>query len=459
MTTPLIVSKFNILSKIEESDKYYIVNLLHGNADILEENEAQQLMNFEKGKGVLNNMLMKSFSDKGYIIEASKEQAIYQEKYLQFLDHRANDEIQIFYVFNYSCNFGCSYCYQSEYSNKEGSENWHEITNAFFQYISKEFSSHSKYLTLFGGEPLLNSPLQKEKIKYFLSLAQKHNLEVAIVTNGYYLEEYLPILANYSIREIQVTLDGTENMHNNRRYLKNGGKTFDKIVSGIEAALKHKLNINLRVVTDRENINNLPDLARFCIDKGWTKSTNFKTQIGRNYELHYCQQNQGYLFTRLELYKALYKLIQKYPEIEEFHKPAFSISKFLWENGELPQPLFDACPACKTEWAFDYTGNIYSCTATVGKSDESLGTFYPEVNLDTNKVLKWEERDVVSIMHCKDCNLQLACGGGCGAVAKNKSNSIISPDCRPVQEEIELGIAHYFKSELLEDKMFENSAH
>ncbi len=91
------------------------------------------------------------------------------------------------------------------------------------------------------------------------------------------------------IREVQVTLDGTADIHNSRRFLKGGDGTFDRIVRGIDAALANKIDINLRMVIDKENIDNLPDLAQFAIDKGWTKSRYFKTQIGRNYELHHCQ--------------------------------------------------------------------------------------------------------------------------------------------------------------------------
>jgi uncharacterized protein len=143
------------------------------------------------------------------------------------------------------------------------------------------------------------------------------------------------------------------------------------------------------------------------------------------------------------MYEKLYEFCIKYPHILEFHKPAFSITRFLWENGELPDPLFDSCTACKSEWAFDYTGNIYSCTATVGKEDESLGTFYPEVKLNTDIVAQWQLRDVTEIPECKDCNLQLVCGGGCGSVAKNRTGKICSPDCRPISELLELGFSAY----------------
>jgi uncharacterized protein len=144
------------------------------------------------------------------------------------------------------------------------------------------------------------------------------------------------------------------------------------------------------------------------------------------------------------LYEKLFVLTKLHPHILEFYKPAYSISKFLSETGSLPDPLFDSCPACKTEWAFDYTGHIYPCTATVGKADESLGTFFPTITILKNQVKEWEKRDVTSIPECKNCSVQLACGGGCGSVAKNNSGQICSSDCRPVKELLEIGFSAYF---------------
>ena len=257
----------------------------------------------------------------------------------------------------------------------------------------------------------------------------------------------MDILVTGKIREIQVTLDGTKEYHNKRRFLRGGGATFDRIVKGIDRCLQNHLPVNLRMVIDKENINDLPDFANFAIEKGWTSSPYFKTQIGRNYELHHCQSTPEKLFSRISLFEKIFELTKRYPQIEQFYKPAYSVAKHLAQNGGLPDPLFDACPACKTEWAFDYSGKIYSCTATVGKEDEMLGTYYPEVKLFDEKIEEWESRDVTSIAECKNCELQLACGGGCGSVAKNKNGSISSPDCRPVKELLELGFAAYLMNE------------
>ncbi|MBN1115830.1 MAG: radical SAM protein [Bacteroidales bacterium] len=430
------LSKHNIISRIADSDKYFIINPLYKEADILNRKEYDKLYHPE---AIQNQDLI----NRGYISDPVEENRLYKQKYLEFLDARDTDEVQLFFVPTYMCNFACSYCYQDEYSAKPKTVE-KALIDSFFNYISNTFNNRRKYITLFGGEPLLNTPGQRDFLEYFFGKTNHYKLDIALVTNGYHLEEYIDLLKTTRIREVQVTLDGTKQVHDKRRMLKGGTSTFERIVNGIDLCLKNNLSVNLRMVLDKENINNLPELSEFAIKKGWTSNPLFKTQLGRNYELHHCQSNASRLYSRVEMYKDIYELLKTNPEIKEFHKPSFSISKFLFEEGVMPDPLFDSCPGTKTEWAFDYTGQIYSCTATVGKPGEELGTFYPDVFLKEDIISEWEVRDVLSIPECENCELQLACGGGCASVAKNNNGRILSPDCRPVKELLELGIAHYF---------------
>ena len=372
------------------------MNVLSGSADILTAAEYSLV----KQGAILDNP---DFIEKGYVVDDVKEEKLFREEYFKFLKQRDEEEIQLFFIPSYACNFNCFYCYQDTYTTETSSLTY-KIIDAFFNYIDNEFGHKKKYITLFGGEPLLPSPHQKEMIEYFIEQTGKRNLGISVVTNGYHLAAYLPVLKNATIREIQVTLDGTRTFHNKRRPLKNGGDTFDMIVQGIDESLAAEIQVNLRVVLDKENLANLPDLSHFAIQRGWTKSAFFKTQLGRNYELHSCQRNSEILLSRLALHKELYLLIKKHPEILEFHKPSFSIAKHLSENGTLPQPIFDDCPGAKYEWAFDYRGNIYACTATVGKSGEELGAFYPEVKKFEDKIAYWEDRDITTIPGCNECS-------------------------------------------------------
>ena len=393
-------SKHNIFSKIAGSENFYLVNPLSMHADILDADEAQAYID----KNIVESH---AFIERGYLVDPAEEEKLFRNKYLDFIDKRDKDEIQLFFTPWYTCNFDCSYCFQDEYTNPHENIST-EVIDAFFTYIDSQFIGRQKYITIFGGEPLLNSPSKRESVHKIIQGANMRRIDIAIVTNGYHVAEYIDLLKMASIREVQVTMDGIRDIHDKRRVLKGGNGSFDKITEGIDLLLKNNIPVNLRMVVDRENIHSLPELARFAIERGWTESPWFKTALGRNYELHHCQTNQGRLFNRIEMYQEVYDIVKKYPEVLKFHKPAFSIAKFIFENGELPAPLFDSCSGTKTEWAFDYTGRIYACTATVGNVGDELGTFYPEEALHEELIEKWEERDVVSIEACHDCPVQLA---------------------------------------------------
>ena len=432
-----MISKHNILTQVKDSEnEFLLLNPLYGTADLISAEEKERFLKEIDPEG--------EFAEKGYLTKEFEEISAFRNAYLDFLDRRETDEVQLFFVPNYSCNFACTYCYQEGYEPVKQVLS-SEVIDAFFEYVRLNFAGRRKYVTVFGGEPLLPGENQRRLLTHFMTKASEAELEVAFVTNGYTLASYLDLLSLHRIREVQVTLDGTEEVHDARRFLHGKLPTFQRIVEGIDACLNAGISVNLRMVADKDNLSNLPALSRFAIDKGWTANPIFKTQIGRNYELHHCNSTPDRLFDRASLYTAMYELLKEHPYIAEFYKPAFSIAKYISENDALPLPLFDSCPACKTEWAFDYTGTIYSCTATVGKEGEELGTFYPEVSLNTAAVEAWQDRDITTISECRDCSLALACGGGCGSVAKNKNGSVSSPDCRPVKELLSLGAAHYFK--------------
>ena len=264
-------SRYNIFFRIRDSKKSFIVNLLSGNADILNSSDAKKIEALKKGETLTDKKFLDELAEKGYITDESEEKREYRRKYLDFIDSREKDKIQVFFVTNYSCNIACSYCYQDQYSNPSNALN-KDVIDAFFSYVKKEFASCRKYITIFGGEPLLNSPRQKELIAYIINRSVEADLSLCFVTNGYYLEEYIPALRKGKIREVQVTLDGIESVHNARRFLKGGGVTFGKIVKGIDACLKDNIDVNLRMVIDKKTSTTYPILLNLQLIKAGQKA-------------------------------------------------------------------------------------------------------------------------------------------------------------------------------------------
>jgi uncharacterized protein len=171
----------------------------------------------------------------------------------------------------------------------------------------------------------------------------------------------------------------------------------------------------------------------------------WKTQLGRNYELFGCASRQGreQLFDRLELWSSYVALADEHPVLRRFHQPRFHGMRHLAETGDFPVANFDGCPATKKEWAFGPDGGVYGCTATVGHAKHRLGTFAPTVTRDEDAIARWRARNVFTIPECQTCESVAVCGGGCGAVAFQRTGNVSAPDCRPVAPLLGLGARFY----------------
>ena len=139
-------SKYNIFGRIKDSDEYYIVNLLSGNADILGQDKAKEILE-KRYTGI------EEYAAKGYLVDPDEERSVYTRRYREFVAKRSCEEIQLFFVPWYDCNFSCSYCYQGGYG-AEDTALAPEAVDSFYGYIESEFHERRKYVTIFGGEPL-----------------------------------------------------------------------------------------------------------------------------------------------------------------------------------------------------------------------------------------------------------------------------------------------------------------
>lgn len=482
----MILSKYTFTFETK-SKRFFIMNYLTGSIDEIEDSEREELERRMRTNDWSMYPLADYMLQRGYLFESiEEEEKLIQEKYIEFMEEYENTPVQIIFSTTYACNFSCIYCFQESY--KETSKIiTPQVTDQFFLYIRKHFAKEKvkPYITLFGGEPLLNGEKYKINFIYFLRKAKEFDYEITIVTNGYELETYLPIFKDLDlkIKEIQVTIDGSPEKHNERRPTVTGKPTFHKISRGVTKALEYGYRINLRMIIDKENLSSLYKLAEYAKEVGWLKysPTLFETSIGRNYELHTCQPKNT-LYNRVELWTDFVELSKQYPILKEFHQPHFHGIKYLSETGTLPMPIFDGCPAGKKEWAFDLYGNIYGCTASVGVEKYKLGNIFEDTDiklkrseieilreeidsellyisegkkpemyhknillLDNAKEqrLKWQTRDVLTIPQCKNCAYSLSCGGGCGVLAANHNGNIHSSDCRPVKELVALGIEFY----------------
>jgi uncharacterized protein len=444
------LSRHAILAPVPGREQVLLVQPLTGQAALLEPANARALEGLATGGSLPADLAADTLREAGFVVDSDGED-------LAFLDtarsewkvEAAKTPTQLVVVPSFGCNLACTYCYQELFDPAAAGLVTPAAIDAFFAYVDRHHAGETPrpYITLFGGEPLRDTPAHHDRIRRYLEGARARGMEVAAVTNGHDLLAFLPLLTSGPVKEVQVTLDGPAALHDRRRPHTGGAGTFDRIVAGIEGLVAAKIPVNLRVVADRENLPALPELAEFAAARGWLDlpSSRFKTQIGRNYELFGCasRQEKGALFDRVELWAKYVELSEAHPVLRRFHQPRFHGIGHLADSGELPAPNFDACPAAKKEWAFGPDGGVFGCTATVGHPEHRLGSFFPEVTRDETAISRWQGRSTLTIPACDGCALATVCGGGCGAIAWREHGTPIAPDCRPVPALYGLGARYY----------------
>gem|GEM_PF-3698437 len=164
------------------------------------------------------------------------------------------------------------------------------------------------------------------------------------------MEHYVDnLLCDYdNIKEVYVTLDGMEVVHNRRRPMKNNGNSFQKVVRGIEKALNSAIKINLRFVADYDNVDALPDLVDFMVEKGWDQMPHFTPHMERIC----CGCPGEYTHNIMTTDQIATKLLQFYEKNENVARliPTRCMGMDqINSTGKPYPPIFSACPGAKIE--------------------------------------------------------------------------------------------------------------
>ena len=164
-----------------------------------------------------------------------------------------------------ACNFRCTYCFEADkgYENIKMND---DVINQVLTLIENRLKENGNLnIVWFGGEPLLAFDIiEKMQIRILEIVERKKlNLNTAIITNGYLLtEEISNSLNKLKINFVQITLDGSKEVHNKKRFLVNREGTFDKIILNILNSNKN-LKINIRVNIEKDNINDINNFVDY----------------------------------------------------------------------------------------------------------------------------------------------------------------------------------------------------
>lgn len=408
-------SKYNILSKSEKYG-YLLFNTMSLAFIRINEQDIDMWKKLRETPDSYTNFQNYDFLIKARILVDNQEDDL--NVYLaDVLKNRYNSsDMALTILPTRGCNFGCIYCYEQDRPNVLINE---QTEKAIVKFVCSNSNLKRLSVVWYGGEPLLNFDSMVRLTKMFKQLNIEYSAK--IVSNGYLLtKEKADLMKDLAIRNIQITFDGSEEIHNQRRFLLGGQPTYRKIMDN----LKYLLSINKEITIDiRTNIDrrNKDDYNKFYQD--------FKSEINDKRVTMY----PGFVSDLLSSecvspefniseggYKAQFIL-------DIFDKYGIEIKSFL------PKYRRHSCVASKYfAFVVGPEGELYKCWRMVGNQKETIGNVN-DGSLDMVKFSKYLiGADYTLDSKCLQCEFITLCGGGCPLVRmRNKYEKISLNHCCP----------------------------
>lgn len=437
-------SLFNHIIPYKEN-RHILVNTLSGALDLVPEQYGSFLSRTSVEE---ENDMTRFLLDRRYLLEEEVNEpeilkALYKSLQTQ---KRKNSPLKCVVIVTFDCNLKCSYCWQQ---HKLPAANHQAISphkvDMLFEAVGKlselikEKSENPPIMQIFGGEPLLeeNSAL----VEYILRKCREAKYNSQFTTNGVNLSSFQKMILEYGVNEIQVTVDGTEDVHNRRRL----GSDYRSIMNSLDSLLGHNaLYVKLRVNVDLSNVHTLPDLANEIIDRRWYTNRKFYAYLA---PLRDCSFDNPVLLTgRNRLLKEIYRQKSLYPQIEVFDMmgwDGYQPARTLQNTGRFPYPKPNICDVNLNQLVFAPDGSIHLCAEEAQGQWDLVGQYYPEYKMDLASFSNIYDSSPLKLEKCRNCTMLPVCGGGCKLISENEQ--FLKHYCRSVKECFEYGLIEFIE--------------
>lgn len=300
-----------------------------------------------------------------------------------------------------ACNFACPYCF--EHSQNDATVMNDETMNAIVSFIKKHQDAKNLSVVWYGGEPTLAFDVIKSLTSQFLELYPEY-YNAGLVTNAYLLDQKkINRLDELKITSVQITLDGGEVTHNNRRMLKGGESTYRNILDNIDLLIlsSWKGKCAIRVNVDEKNQHEYASLRAELLERYNGKNLSVYSGRVQTFLDYACDYHCGFCNSEWA---------------------AFIVDGYYKED-IIPQDGFypgsGAQSTCIATSHYGYIigpkGEIYKCWEDVGKEQMAIGSVH-----DEEFIVNWElvtrysmGTDPFNDVTCMECSMMPICGGGC----------------------------------------------
>ena len=325
----------------------------------------------------------------------------------------------------YNCNFACTYCFEE--STRASSQKLDSKTSddimVWLKRKVERLGVRSLDLNFYGGEPLLNQPM----LEYIASTMKVWceergtKFKMMMQTNGALLTpELVDRYLMLGLYRVQVSLDGTREVHDRQRPMRGSGQgTFDLVIRNLQA-VADKVNVMVAAGYDKGDPTGIIELLDYLDKIGLLK----KLKKFSYSPIHPTLGPKGHTEQIvspgcLNNYKTE-TLLQAESRIKEVME-----KKGLFTKSGLSASM---CPVTTGDGSvtIDTQGLIFKCNAMLGHPELAVGSIYEQEYNDRHHSFMaadaWKKCDA-------DCPYAPLCNTGCRLFSFFQSKDFSAKSC------------------------------
>ncbi|MCG9700812.1 SPASM domain-containing protein [Vibrio natriegens] len=365
--------------------------------------------NLEKIKDVnylnSNKRLHQNLKNLGIVFEDYNELSLLKNKSLTTTSSKVS---RIVIMTSSFCQLGCNnsdygaYCGQEHEKFNVNLIEVEKVMNKVRRMISSSRKS-SIELVFFGGEPLVNLGFLIEVMNRAKGLEQNNKVAIQgrVISNGLLLTSKMyQKLVDIGISYFEITLDGTQAVHDSRRPRKSGYGSFDKILSNLVSIspiyCPENGEVVIRCNVDSRNEWDVFNLLGLLNESKVVPLMGFYVAPIRNWGNNKAKDN--------------------FENRDRFSKLEIKVFSWLLRNGLtpllIPENAERSCIASADEpCVFAPDGNWYSCTEMPLVSKNHIkGSDRTWDDLDREG---WYKAVAKETLPCTKCHFSSVCAGAC----------------------------------------------
>ena len=399
-------SHFNVLAPAANGTDTLLYNTLSGACALLDEREVELYGRVDSvDEDSPDYSFVQELAEDGFV---AKDPGI-EVSYLRdkFNRYKFNTRVLELYITpTLDCNMKCVYCFE----HKRRGHMTLEVEDGIVEFVKRRYAYRpfqELKIAWYGGEPLLRVGTIKRMSEKFIEFCDANGLEyyANVVTNGLLAtEEVQQTLVDCRVWQMQVTVDGADEMQDRIRRPRNGKPSFDAIMNNIDGCLEKGMCVNCHSVVNEVNVGSCIELAKRLAGR-----PNVAFGIGMMHDMteyHLCDPcgHEMVDLTDERFAQAYLEVLLGSMETKEDFEHAL-------------RPLEVHCPtAIENAYVIDELGNAYACGSVVGQEEYILFNVLDPTESDTlnrGLVARYGVENPVNYEECSTCSVLPICKGGC----------------------------------------------